>query len=248
MKISIITICYNAEKTLESALKSVREQDYPDIEHIVIDGASNDGTLAIAERYKEGLAVLVSEKDRGIYDAMNKGIALATGDVIGILNADDYYKHPQVLSRVAAVMQEGGLDALYADVEYFRDDAPDRVVRRYSSRWFHPSRIPYGWMPAHPTLFLKREIYNRFGSFKTDYRIAADYEFIARIFYRTSLKYRYLPEVLVRMRMGGISTGGLKNTMLLNEEVLRACRENSVPTNIFKILSKYPAKLLEFLP
>jgi glycosyltransferase involved in cell wall biosynthesis len=244
MKISVITVCYNAENTVESALKSVCAQDYPHIEHIVIDGASNDGTLAIVERYKDRIATLISEKDKGIYDAMNKGIARATGDVIGFLNADDVYANPQVISKVAQLMHAQQLDALYADVEYFKAENPDHAVRRYSSKYFSPDRIPYGWMPAHPTLFLRRPIYEKFGSFKTDYRISSDYEFIARIFYRTNLRTHYLPEVLVRMRMGGISTGGIKNTILLNKEVLRACRENSVPTNMLKILSKYPAKLL----
>lgn len=244
MKISVITVCYNAAATLEDTLKSVQTQDYPNIEHIVIDGGSTDGTQAILERYHDGIALCVSEKDRGIYDAMNKGIARATGDIVGILNADDVYAHPHVLARVAGLMQAKQLDALYADVEYFKPHAPTRVVRRYSSAHFSPARIPYGWMPAHPTLFLRRQIYDTFGSFKTDYHIASDYEFIARIFYRTNLRSDYLPEVLVRMRMGGVSTGGLKNTLRLNQEVLRACHENGIPTTMLKILSKYPAKLL----
>ncbi len=247
MKISIITVCYNAEASLDATLQSVQAQDYHNVEHIVVDGASTDGTSAILARHAGRIARLISEKDRGIYDAMNKGIACATGDVVGILNADDVYADTSVLSRVVARMEAQVLDAVYADVEYFRPEAPETVVRRYCSARFTPARIPYGWMPAHPTLFLQRRVYAQFGSFKTDYRIASDFEFIARIFSRQQLRYCYVPEVWVRMRTGGVSTGGLRATLLLNREVLRACHENGIATHAFKILSKYPAKLLEMV-
>ncbi len=244
MKVSIITVCYNAKDTIEDTLKSLQAQDYPNIEHIVIDGGSKDGTQAILERYKDNIAVLISEKDNGIYDAMNKGLARATGEIIGILNADDVYKHNHLISQIVDHMQMQHLDAIYADVEYFRSKNPDRIVRRYRSPRFCRPLIPYGWMPAHPSLFLRSYVYERFGTFKTDYRIAADYEFVARIFYGTNLRYHYVPEVWVRMRMGGVSTGGFKNTCILNKEVLRACRENKIPTNMINILSKYPRKFL----
>jgi glycosyltransferase involved in cell wall biosynthesis len=244
MKVSIVTVCYNSERTIEDTLLSIHAQDYVNIEHIVVDGGSTDGTLDIINRYKDKISILISEKDNGIYDAMNKGIARSTGDIIGTLNSDDIYKDSNVISRVVYKMSEEKLDALYADVEYFNDTDPTNTVRRYVSKYFTPEKIAYGWMPAHPTLFLHNKIYKKFGTFKTDYRISSDYEFIARIFYRTQLHYAYMPEVLVRMRIGGISTCSLKNTLLLNKEVLRACRENSVPTNMLKILSKYPAKLL----
>lgn len=216
------------------------------MEHIVVDGASTDGTMAIIDRFRANIAQVISEPDRGIYDAMNKGIALATGQVIGFLNADDVYANPRVLCRVAEVMAHDDLDALFADAEFFSAEDPMRTVRRYRSERFSPNRIAWGWMPAHPTLFLHRRVFERFGAFRTDYRIAGDFELIARIFHANALKYRYLPEVLVRMRTGGISTGGWRNTLLLNREVLRACRENGIYTNPLMILSKYPAKLLEF--
>jgi len=247
MKISIITVAFNAARTIADTLESVDAQTHPEIEHIVVDGASTDGMLAIVERYRKHIAKLISEPDRGIYDAMNKGIDLATGEVIGFINADDVYADNSVLERVSAIMAKDNLDALFGDVSFFHPDNPQRDIRIYRSRYFRPDRIAWGWMPAHPALFVRREIFQRVGSFRTDYRIAGDYEFVARAFGKNTLRYRYLPDVLVRMRTGGISTGGWRSTLLLNREVLRACRENGIPTNMLKILSKYPAKLLGFL-
>lgn len=247
MKISIITVCYNSARTIADTLRSIAGQTYPDIEYIVIDGGSSDGTVGLIRELGPQGTVIVSEADDGIYDAMNKGIALATGDVIGFLNADDVYADTDVLAKVAKVMAHEGLDALFGDVEFFRSENPERTVRRYRSARFSPGRIAWGSMPAHPALFLHRRVYERFGSFRTDYRISGDFELVARIFHQNTLKYRYLPEVLVRMRTGGVSTGGWRNTLLLNREVLRACRENGISTNSLMILSKYPAKLVEFL-
>lgn len=246
MKISVITVCYNSANSIEHTICSIVGQTWAKKEHIVIDGASLDGTSDILARHRLQLAQVVSEPDRGIYDAMNKGVALATGEVIGFLNADDVYANPGVLARVAEVMAREDLDALFADAEFFHAEYPGRAVRRYRSARFEPDRIAWGWMPAHPTLFLHRRVFERFGTFRTDYRIAGDFELIARIFHANTLKYRYLPEVLVRMRSGGVSTGGWRNTLLLNREVLRACRENGIYTNLLMILSKYPVKLLEF--
>lgn len=247
MKFSIITVCYNSAQTIEDTLRSVAAQTYPEIEHIVVDGASTDGTLDIIKRHGKHVARLISEPDNGIYDAMNKGLRLATGGIVGLLNADDVYADTGVLERVSAIMEAEKLDALFGDAEFISPSRPDRPLRRYRSEHFCPDRIAWGWMPAHPTLFLRRQVYEHFGLFRTDYRIAGDFELVARIFHGGTLKYRHLPEVLVRMRTGGVSTGGWRNTVLLNQEVLRACRENGVDTNLFKILSKYPWKLLEFV-
>lgn len=247
MKITIVTVAYNAASTVASTIRSVATQTYSDLEHIVIDGASQDKTVEIVRQSSGRISRLVSEPDLGVYDAMNKGLMLASGDVIGFLNADDVYAGPAVLSRVMTVMEAEGLDALLGDVEFFRPEHPARTVRRYRSARFTPDRIAWGWMPAHPALFLRRHVYERFGLFRTDYRIAGDFEYCARIFHEKRLVYRSLPETLVRMRVGGISTGGWRSTLLLNREVLRACRENGIHTNILKISSKYPAKLLEFL-
>lgn len=246
MKISLVTVCFNSMETIGQALQSVASQTWPYVEHIVVDGASTDQTMAVVRRYESKLAHVVSERDRGVYDAMNKGIALATGDAIAFLNADDYYAHNQVLERVATVMTDENLDVLYGDVEYFNPGKSSTVVRRYNSSKFQPARIGWGWMPAHPALFVRRKLFERYGVFDPDYRIAGDFEFIARIFQDHDLRHRYLPETLVRMQTGGISTSGLRSTMLLNREMMRACRANAIQTNWFKILLRYPSKLSEF--
>lgn len=247
MKISIITVCLNAAATIDATLDSVAAQTHQDIEHIVVDGGSTDGTLALIAQRGVRVAQLVSEPDRGIYDAMNKGIRLATGDVVGTLNADDVYAGNTVLAHVDRIMTDGALDALYGDVEFFSPMNPGRASRRYSSRHFSPDRIGWGWMPAHPALFLRREIFSVHGLYKTDYRIAGDFELVARVFKGGEIKSRYLPEVLTRMRSGGISTGGWRSRILLNQEVMRACRENEIETSWFRLLSKYPMKMLELL-
>lgn len=247
MKISVITVAYNAVNTIGNTLASVAMQTHPDIEHIVVDGGSKDGTLDVIRRVGGHVARLISEPDNGIYDAMNKGIGLAIGDVICFLNADDIYPHDQVIADVASMMEENKLDVLYGDVAYFRTENPTKLVRRYSSSRFRPSRIAWGWMPAHPALFVHRRVFEDVGLFKTNYRIAGDFEFVARAFRFGKLRYRYIPEVLVHMRLGGVSTGGWRNALQLNREVLRACRENGIYTNYLMILSKYPFKLIEFI-
>jgi glycosyltransferase involved in cell wall biosynthesis len=245
--ISVITVSYNSAETLEQTLKSVVEQDWPKIEHILIDGASTDGTADIIERYKGILTQVVSEPDQGIYDAMNKGLNLAKGDIICFLNADDQYATQTVLTQVATQMREHELDALLGDVGFFHKANPERMIRRYRSNRFRPERLAWGWMPAHPALFLSRAVVQRVGGFKTHYRIAGDFEFILRTFHGQALRYQHLPEVLVRMQSGGVSNNGWSAKVRLNQEVLRACRENGLRTNIFKILAKYPTKFLELI-
>jgi glycosyltransferase involved in cell wall biosynthesis len=247
MKISVITVCYNSASTLERALQSVADQDWSNIEHIVIDGGSTDCSIDILEGFRSQLAYMVSEPDHGIYDAMNKGLAQANGEIICFLNADDQYASANVLSLVASQMRDHNLDALMGDVGFYREGDSSRMVRRYRSDRFHPGRLAWGWMPAHPALFLRREVVERVGGFRTDYRIAGDFEFIVRAFHGREVRYRHLPEVLVRMQTGGASTDGWRSKVLLNREVLRACRENGLQTNMLKILSKYPAKLLEMI-
>lgn len=247
MKFSIITISYNAVKTIAYTLRSVAAQTYREVEHIVVDGNSNDGTQEIVTRYNGCVAKFISEPDNGIYDAMNKGLELSTGDVIGFLNANDVYFNDNILLKVASLMESEELDAVYGDVEFFRAQNPGRTIRRYRSKYFSPKRIAMGWMPAHPSLYMQRRIYDHFGYFDTRYQIAGDFELVARMFHSNTLKYRYLPEVIVRMCTGGISTRGWRNTLLLNQEVLHACRKNGIATNPVLILSKYIGKLMEFL-
>jgi glycosyltransferase involved in cell wall biosynthesis len=247
LRISVITVCHNSAPTLERALQSVADQEWEEVEHIVVDGASTDNTSEILERFRSRLAYVISEPDMGIYDAMNKGIDQANGDIICFLNADDSYASNEVLSQVAQLMNEQSLDAVIGDVGFFHEKDPSRMIRRYRSDRFTPGRLAWGWMPAHPALFLRREVVQRVGHFKTDYRIAGDFEFIVRAFHGRSLRYCHLSEVLVRMQTGGVSTGGWRAKIRLNQEVLRACRENGLKTNIFKVISKYPEKILELV-
>lgn len=239
-------MCFNSAATIGDALQSVAGQSWPHVEHIVVDGASTDATMSVIDRFRSRLAKVVSEPDHGIYDAMNKGLTLAGGDIVCFLNADDMYAHEHVLADVAGAMSRNKLDALFGDVVFFRPDVPDKNVRRYRSYRFQPESLARGWMPPHPALFVRHAVFRRVGGFRDNYRIAGDFEFVARAFGKGDLRYQYLPEVLVKMRMGGISTAGWRNKLLLNKEVLRACRENGIPTNMVKILSKYPAKLLEY--
>jgi glycosyltransferase involved in cell wall biosynthesis len=226
-------------------LYSVRQQVWPKVEHIIIDGGSTDGSLEILKRW-DGLIRFVSEPDKGIYDAMNKGLALATGDVIGILNADDLYSDSYVLSRVASKFEDPDLDSVFGDLEYFRSNAPTRVVRTYRSKGFSIKKLSQGIIPAHPTLFLKKSVYEKFGLFDPTYKIAGDFEFMARIFKNGDLNFRYSPEVMVRMQMGGESTKGLRRTLILLRENLRACRQNGIDTNYLRLISRLPKKLLEY--
>lgn len=247
MKISIITVVYNAEQTIGDTIRSVLEQDYPQIEYIIVDGASTDGTMAIVEQYRHRIAGIVSEPDKGIYDAMNKGIGLATGDIVGILNSDDFYIDSHAVSKVADAFKNPSVGAVFADLVYVRPDDLSTSVRRYSSKDFRPEKFAYGWMPAHPTFFLRKRFYDEYGLYKTDYKIAADYELLIRMLYVHAVPYVYIPEVLIKMRLGGASTRSLKSTAVLNSEIVRACRENGIDTNFFKVYSKYPKKLLELI-
>ncbi|MDB5850447.1 MAG: hypothetical protein JWP29_4199 [Rhodoferax sp.] len=247
MKISIITVAFNSGATIAETLRSVAAQSHADVEHIVIDGGSTDETAAVMRTHGANVAHFVCEPDHGIYDAMNKGLALASGDVLGFLNADDRYAHADVLAHVAERFAAAQLDAVYGDIAFFRADKPSELVRRYRSNRFKPHLIGWGWMPAHPALFVRRGVFDRAGMFKTDYHIAGDFEWVARAFHSGKLRSQHVPEVLVHMQAGGVSTRGWRNTVLLNREVMRACRDNGIATNWFKILSKYPAKLLEYV-
>jgi hypothetical protein len=182
-----------------------------------------------------------------LYDAINKGLQIAKGEVIGLMHSDDFYADDGVLAEIAEQFAQGGVDGLYGDAAFFRPQFPEKPVRLYSSAKFSPARLSWGWMPAHTTLYLRSAVYKRLGLFKTDYAIAADFDFTCRVFLQPDLRICYMPKVLVNMQTGGTSTSGLKATLRLNREVLRACRENGLQTNIFKILSKYPAKFLELL-
>jgi glycosyltransferase involved in cell wall biosynthesis len=246
--VTVITVCYNAASTISNALASVRSQSYPDIEHIVIDGMSDDGTQAIATRELRNGGIFVSEPDSGIYNAMNKGLARASGDVIAFLNADDCYAHEGVIANVMTAFENGGdINAIFGDIAFYRKHASGSAYRRYDSGMFRPSRLRWGWMPAHPGMFVARSVYNQLGGFREDFKIAADYEFVARGFVRGLFKYRHLPEILVHMLAGGVSTRSIAARLLINRETVLACRMNGIYTNRLMVMSKYPMKLLGYL-
>ena len=238
MKFSIITVVYNNKDTIQDTINSVLSQKHDDIEHIILDGASTDGTAEVINEtikiHKENIK-FISEKDNGIYDAMNKGIGLATGDIIGMLNSDDFYNNNNVISIVANEFMTKNVDSVFADLVYVRPEYSDKIVRYYSSANFDPKKMAYGWMPAHPTFFVRKELYDQYGLYKTDYQIAADYELIARFLVKNKVNYSYIPKVLVKMRTGGVSTRNLKSNWILNKEILRACAENGIKTNMIKM-------------
>ena len=231
MRISVITATYNSGRTIGDTLESVLRQTYRDIELIVVDGASRDDTMDVVRRYEPrfgGRMHWTSEPDRGIYDAMNKGIARATGDVIGILNSDDFYTSDTVLERVAEAMAGGDVDAVYGDIHYVRDGDLHKCVRYYSSRPFRRGLMRLGFMPAHPSFYCRREIYERCGTFDTTYRVAADFENLLRLIYVNRIRTRYLPADFVTMRTGGVSTSGLSSHRQIMRDHLRALRSNGV--------------------
>ena len=246
MKVSIITVTYNSAATLQDTLESVKRQDYPNIEHILVDGASKDGTVNIIRSYPH-VAKYVSERDKGLYDAINKGILMSTGDVIGILNSDDFFPHDKVISNMVKVFKEQNVDAVYGDIAFVRPENLQRVVRHYSSKKFHPKKFAYGYMPAHPSFYVKREFYEQYGLYKLDYKIAADYELLMRFMHSNHLKYAYNPEVMVYMRTGGVSNKNVLSRWTLNKEIIRACKENGVNTNMFIVSLKYIFKVFEYV-
>jgi len=246
-RVSIITVAYNSVNTIQDTIESVLGQDYPYIEYILIDGASTDSTVHVIKSYSDRIAHFISEPDRGMYDALNKGLALATGDLIGILNSDDIYAHPQVISTVVATLQNTKADCVFADLVYISPTNPHKVLRYYSSAPVAPRRFAYGWMPAHPTVFIKRWAYDRYGPFKIDYKIAADYELLIRFLAKHQLPYTYVPQVWVKMRAGGISTRNLMSNWILNREIVRGCAENGIRTNLLKVFSKYFTKVFQLV-
>ncbi len=245
MKISLLTVSFNSAATIEQTIQSVLSQDYSNIEYIIVDGNSTDGTQRIIESYDAKISKWISEPDHGIYDAMNKAVNRATGDVVGIINSDDFYPQNTILSQVAKAFSDPAVDAVFGDLTVVDPSNLTRVVRRYSSLKWSPEKFAWGFMPAHPTFFVRRKYYEEFGLFKTDYRIAADYELLIRFLYVHKLNYRYLPLTMVTMRRGGVSSRGFHSNIFLNREILRGCTENGIATNYLKIYSKYFWKVFE---
>jgi glycosyltransferase involved in cell wall biosynthesis len=247
VKISIITAVYNGARDIGNTLKSVAEQDHEAIEHIIIDGASTDSTVDTIRLCDQRVSRLLSEPDAGVYDAFNKGLRLATGDAIGFLNSGDTYTSSCAVSKIAENLQYPGVDAVFGDVLIVDAFDHAKVVRRYSSRAFAPARMAYGFMPAHPTLFMRRQIYDRVGEFDTRFRIAGDFELCLRVFVQQSTTYCYLPEALVRMPRGGLSNKGWRSTWEITREMRLACSQDHVKTNWAKLCLRLPLRMMEML-
>lgn len=246
MKISVITATYNSAATVSDTLHSVGSQDHADIEHIIIDGRSTDGTLDIVAGFPH-VCTILSEKDGGIYDAMNKGIRLATGDVIGILNSDDIYVGPQVLSAVHRAFSDPAVMTVYADLQYVHPDDVDRIQRTWITGPFEKSKFYYGWMPPHPTFFVRREVYERAGVFNTELRSAADYELMLRILMKYEFPAHYIPRVIVKMRAGGVSNASLRNRIRANREDRLAWKLNGLKPYFFTLYLKPLRKVTQFI-
>jgi glycosyltransferase involved in cell wall biosynthesis len=229
--ISIVTVCLNAAGTIRDAMESVVAQDYPDIEHIVIDGGSTDGTLEVLRDFTPQIARLVSEKDGGLYDAMNKGATLCTGQVIGFLNADDFYASAHVISSVMERFNDQSLGACYGDLEYVDKDDTQRTVRCWKSGRFVKGSFAKGWVPPHPSFFVRLEVLRQAGGFNTSLKLAADNDLMMRLLECSGVKTCYLPEVLVKMRTGGATNKSFGSIWRQNLEILGALRANGLPTN-----------------
>ncbi len=247
MKISIITVCLNSVATIKDAVESVLSQTYPDIEYIIVDGGSTDGTLDIINSYRGRIHHVVSEPDRGIYDAMNKGIRLASGDVIGILNSDDVYEDRKVISDVVEKFCNYDVDIVLGDVVQVDRYDFSKIRRYYSSKKFRRWKLRFGWMPPHPATFITASAYKKAGTYSLDYKIASDYEMFIRLMLVHRFAFARVPRVLVRMRIGGVSTNGLTCLWIMNTEIVKACRQNDIYTNLFFVLLKAPFKLFELL-
>jgi glycosyltransferase involved in cell wall biosynthesis len=245
-KISIITPAFNSAGTIADTLRSVREQDYPDIEHIVVDGGSTDGTVTILQQTDARITYL-SEPDEGIYDAMNKGLRMAAGEIIGILNSDDVYAHPAIIGHVVREMESRQCDALYGDLVYVDARDTRRIVRTWIAGEFRLEKFLYGWMPPHPTFFVRRRIYGRYGSFDTSLRSSADYELMLRLLYRHRVTVTYLPECIVRMRAGGRSNSSLRQRLRANAEDRHAWKKNNLQPKFYTTWLKPIRKIPQFI-
>ena len=247
MKISIITVCWNSEKTIEDTIQSVLAQDYKDLEYIIIDGASTDGTLEIINKYKDKIFQIVSEKDSGMYNALNKGFHLASGEVVGLLNADDVLADSSVISEVAKKFLETNADAIWGDLLYVDQKDTKKIIRNWESSEYKEGAFKNGWMPPHPCFYVKKEIYEKFGYLREDMKIAADYEVMLRLLERHKIKSAYIPKVLVRMRIGGMSNKNIGNIIRANKESYKAWELNGLKISPFRILLKPISKLIQYI-
>lgn len=246
MKVSIITATYNSEATFRDTCTSVLQQQYTDIEHIVVDGGSSDGTVNIIKEFPH-IKKWVSEKDKGLYHAINKGIAMAEGDIIGILNSDDILASTDTIGAIVETFKDASIDAIYGDIVFVDRNNTSRVIRHYSSGRFSKWMFRFGIMPAHPSFYVRSDLYKKLGVYKENYRIAADYELLMRFMRRFNISTRYLSRVIVYMRTGGVSNENLRARYALNKEIVKACEDNGVSTNMAFLTLKYFVKVFEFV-
>lgn len=247
MKISIITVCYNSEKTIINTLDSLASQVDQNIEHIIVDGASTDSTLNIVKKFSH-VAKLISEPDKGIYDAMNKGIKLASGDVIGTLNADDFYIDDLVLSEVAKVFEDESVGACFADLVYVSQNDTNKIVRYWKSQDYVTGLFKSGWMPAHPTFFARKNVYEKYGLFDLSYKIAADFELLFRLIEQNKIKTKYIPKVMVKMRLGGTTNKSLSNVIAQNKEIITILKKQYPDFSLLNfVVKKLSGRLFQFL-
>ncbi len=245
-KISIITVAYNAEKYIEDTIKSVIQQDYEQIEYIIIDGNSKDGTSAICEKYKKHIDIFVSEPDKGIYDAMNKGIKAANGEIIGILNADDFYNHAKVILNIVRQFTESEAECVYANLVYVDQENTDKVTRTWVAKTYQSNAFLKGWMPPHPTFFIKKKWYDKYGYYSLDLKSAADYELMLRMIHRHKIQPTYLNEIIIKMRVGGVSNASFANRLKANKEDRKAWEMNGLKPSTLTLVRKPLSKLNQF--
>ena len=246
LKVSIITSVWNNEATIEDAIKSVLSQNYSDIEYIVVDGASKDGTVNIIKKYEDKISTFVSEKDKGIYDGLNKGVSLATGDIIGFLHSDDIYADENIITEVVEAFKKNNTDSIYGDLVYVDKHDTSKIFRYWKSGEYSFKKLCNGWMPPHPTFFVKREFYEKYGKFDLGFGIAADYDFMLRMLGKYKISTSYLPKVLYKMRVGGASSRSLKNIIQKSREDIKALKNNGIG-GIHTIIMKNISKIPQFL-
>ncbi|MCF8320857.1 MAG: glycosyltransferase [Flavobacterium sp.] len=245
MKITIITVCYNSVATLEKTILSVAGQTYSDVEYIIVDGDSKDGTIALIEKNEDKITNWISEPDQGLYDAMNKGIAMATGEIVGILNSDDTFYSDKVLADIAKFHQTNSIDASVGNIIQHKDNG--KVVRVYSSKYWNPQKLVIGFMPPHPSIFFKRELFDHLGNYKLGFIIGADYELITRFFLKEKITWKYSGITTTAMLVGGLSSSGTGSYKLISNEIQTALNMNGITFSSFKIKMRWVWKLLGFL-
>ncbi|MFC3353426.1 glycosyltransferase family 2 protein [Sphingobacterium zeae] len=245
MKISIITVCWNSAATIEKTIKSVQSQDYTNLEYIIIDGQSKDSTLEIIKKYSHVVTKWISEPDKGLYDAMNKGIGMATGDYIGIINADDTFSDVDTISNIANFLKINNVDASLGDIVQHRDDG--QIIRRYSAKNWNPEKLKIGFMPAHPAIFFRKELFEKFGYYSLDFKIAADYELIIRYFLKQHISWKFSGITTHKMLIGGVSSSGYRSYKKVSEEIIKALQMNHISFHAWRIKSRIIWKVFGFL-